>query len=112
MKIEPSFLKIVIPFIAIFMIFFGCKKKSDKINISKNEALEIAKQYEISGDSIEIYFDTYIYPKSSLAYKKGKRKLMYWHVSKKCNKCGIIQIDAESGNVFTVGKYKYNNNGS
>lgn len=25
---------------------------------------------------------------------------------KKCDHCAIIQIDAENGNVFTIGKYK------
>nr|WP_315234013.1 hypothetical protein [uncultured Flavobacterium sp.] len=109
MNSKPSFLKITIFFVIICCGFVNCKKKSEKINISKDEALEIAKRYDISGDSIQIDFKTYIYSKSSLAYKKGKRKLLYWDVSKQCNTCGIIQIDAESGNVFTIGKYKYQN---
>jgi hypothetical protein len=100
-------LKINIFFLIICCVLFSCKEKPKELNISKNEALEIAKRYNISGDSIVIYFKTYIYPKSSLAYKNGKRKLLFWHVSKECNDCGMIQIDAESGNVFSVGKYDY-----
>jgi hypothetical protein len=89
-------------------VVFSCNKKStSNIKISKSEALEMAKHYEIAGDSVEIYFKIYIYPKNSLAYQKGKRKLYYWHVSKECNNCGWIEIDAESGNVFSVGKYDY-----
>ena len=78
-----------------------------EINISKEEALKIAQQYDISGDSVEISFQTYVYPKTSVAYKKGKRKLVYWQIQKKCDRCGIIQVDAESGNVFMTGKYNY-----
>lgn len=94
-------------FAIIFACFISCKDNQNEIKISKKEALEIAKRYDISGDSVEISFLTYIYPKSSLAYKKGKRKLFYWKIEKKCNGCGIIQVDAERGNVFAIGKYKY-----
>jgi hypothetical protein len=94
-------------FAVIFACFISCKDNQNEINISKKEALEIAKRYNISGDSVEISFHTYIYPKSSIAYEKGKRKLLYWKIEKKCNGCGIIQVDAESGNVFTTGKYNY-----
>lgn len=95
-------------FIAIILTFFvTCKDNRNEINVSKQEALKIAQRYNISGDGVEISFQTYIYPKSSLAYKKGKRKLFYWKIEKKCNDCRIIQVDAESGKVFTTGKYKY-----
>lgn len=95
--------------LAISLTFvFSCKENStSNIKISKSEALEMAKRYDIAGDSVEIYFKIYIYPKSSLAYQKGKRKLYYWHVSKECNNCGWIEIDAKSGNIFSVGKYDY-----
>ena len=92
----------------MFACFVACKDNNpNEINISKEEALKIAQQYDISGDSVEIYFQTYIYPKTSLAYKNGKRKLVYWHIEKKCDNCGIIQVDAETGNVFMVGKTNY-----
>ena len=107
MNSQLNFLKATILFAIICSGIISCNKKSEGINISKDDALEIAKRYNIYGDSVEIYFKTYIYPKTSLSYKKGKRKLLYWHVSKECNGCGIIQIDAESGKVFSIGKYEY-----
>ena len=109
-KIKINFklkiLKTIILFTIISCGLLSCKEKPKEFFISKREALEIAKKYNTSGDSVNIYFKTYIYPKNSLDYKKGKRKLLYWHVSKKCDHCAIIQIDAENGNVFTIGKYK------
>lgn len=107
MNYKTTILKTIILFVIISFSFSSCNEKSKETIISKIEALEIAKKHNISGDSVEIYFKTYIYPKNSLGYKKGKRKLLYWHVSKKCNQCAIIQIDAQSGNVFTIGKYYY-----
>ncbi len=94
-------------FAIIFACFISCKDNKNEMNISKQEALEIAKQYDIFGDNVVISYKTYTYPKSSLGYKKGKRKLMYWHIEKKCDGCGIIQVDAENGNVFATGKYNY-----
>lgn len=94
--------------LAVSFIFYSCKEKNENdINISKSEALEIAKRYDISGNNVEIFFNTYIYSKSSLGYKEGKRKLFYWNVSKKCNHCSCIQIDAVTGKVFFESKYTY-----
>ncbi len=94
-------------FAIIVACFVACKDNQNEINISKEEALKIAQRYDISGDSVVISFETYIYPKTSVAYKKGKRKLVYWKIEKKCDSCGIIQVDAESGKVFMTGKYNY-----
>lgn len=91
----------------IYFCFVACKNNQNEINKSKEQALKIAQRYDIYGDSVEINFETYIYPTTSIAYKKGKRKLIYWHIQKKCNNCGLMQVDAKSGNVFTVGKYNY-----
>lgn len=95
----------------LFIICFSlnsCKEKDkNEIKITESQALKIAKRYGISGDNVEIFFKTYIYSKTSLGYQQGKRKLYYWDVSKKCNHCPFIQIDAVTGNVFTEGKYKY-----
>jgi hypothetical protein len=99
-----------ITFLALVFLFAlnSCKKKSSSdINISKSEALEIAKKYDLSGDSVKISFNTYVYYKTSLAYKKGKRKLFYWEVSKDCNHCSIIQIDAVTGKVIFESKNVY-----
>lgn len=95
-------------FFALCFFLHSCKEKSDNnIKISKNQALEIAKRYDISGENVEIFFATYTYSKTSLGYKKGKRKLFYWDVSKKCNHCSSIQIDAVTGKVFFESKYTY-----
>ena len=94
--------------LSVLIVANSCEQKSlPEINISKSEALEIAKKYDLSGDSVEISFNTYVYRKTSLAYKKGKRKLSYWEVSKNCNHCSIIQIDALTGKVFFESKYEY-----
>lgn len=94
-------------FAIICACLVACKENQNEIKISKEEALKIAKRYDISGDSVEIFFQTYIYPKTSIAYKNGKRKLGYWQIQKKCDGCAIIQVNAESGNVFMTGKYNY-----
>ena len=70
-------------FATIFVCFISCKGNKNEMNISKQDALEIAKEHNISGDSVEISYKTYTYPKSSLGYKKGKRKIWksnyyYW----------------------------------
>lgn len=99
---------IIIFALNVLIVANSCEQKSaHELTISKSEALEIAKKYNLSGASVAISFNTYIYPKSSLAYKKGKRKLSYWEVSKNCNHCSIIQIDALTGKVFFESKYEY-----
>lgn len=86
----------------------SCKEKDkNEIKITESQALKIAKRYGISGDNVEIFFKTYIYSKTSLGYQQGKRKLYYWDVSKKCNHCPCIQIDAVTGNVFFESEYTY-----
>ncbi len=99
----------IVPFVFGICFFFNsCKEKNrNEIKVTKREALEIAKRYDISGDNVVIFFKTYIYPKTSLAYKKGMRRLFYWSVSKECNHCSIIQIDAITGKVFSEGRYGY-----
>ncbi len=90
------------------MLFNSCREKSKtEINISKTDALEIAKRYGIYGDSVEIYFKKEVYLKNSLEYKLGYRELLFWRVQENCNHCGIIQIDAISGKVIFQGKYDY-----
>ena len=104
-----------LPYLLLILFLFGvyfsvasCQEKSNnEIKITEKEALQIAKRYGISGDNVEIYFQTYIYGKGTLGYEKGKRKLFYWDVSKKCNHCPMIQIDAVTGKVFSEGRYKY-----
>jgi len=92
----------------IYLSLTSCKQKDkNEIKITKSQALEIAKRYDVSGDNVEIFFKTYHYSKTSLGYQEGKRKLYYWDVSKKCNHCPFIQIDAVTGNVFSEGKYNY-----
>lgn len=92
----------------IYLSLTSCKQKDkNEIKITESQALEIAKQYGVSGDNVEIFFKTYDYSKTSLGYQEGKRKLYYWDVSKKCNHCPFIQIDAVTGNVFFEGKYDY-----
>lgn len=99
--------KIILLF-GICFCFISCKEKNkNEIQITESQALQIAKRYGISGENVEIYFDTYTYAKTTLGYQKGKRKLYYWYVSKKCNHCPYIQIDAVTGNVFFEGKYTY-----
>ncbi|SFD62100.1 hypothetical protein [Flavobacterium phragmitis] len=99
---------LIVLFIGISICFTSCKEKNkDEVKITEKQALQIAKRYGITGDSIEISFQTYIYAKSTLGYQKGKRKLYYWDISKKCNQCPFIQIDAVTGNVFSEGKYTY-----
>jgi hypothetical protein len=79
----------------------------NKLKISRNDALKMAAKYEINGKDIIIYFKTYRYPISSPKYKSKESILYYWHISKECDNCNIIQIDAISGKVFSEGKYKY-----
>ncbi|MFD2938773.1 hypothetical protein [Flavobacterium notoginsengisoli] len=99
---------IIIFFIGISVCLTSCKEKNkDEIKITEKQALHIAKRYGIYGQNVEIFFKTYTYSKTSLGYQKGKRKLYYWDVSKKCNHCPFIQIDAITGNVFSEGKYNY-----
>ena len=78
-----------------------------KLKISRNDALKIAAKYEINGDNVNIFFKTYRYPLSSPKYKSKNYILCYWHISKECNNCNIIQIDAMSGKVFSEAKYQY-----
>jgi len=106
---KNKFLFITIIFLlGLCFSFNSCKEKDkNEIKITESQALKIAKRYGISGDNVEIFFKTYNYSKSSLGYQKGKRKLYYWDVSKKCNHCPFIQIDAVTGNVFSEGKYNY-----
>jgi hypothetical protein len=86
----------------------GLRKFADnKIKINKKMALEIAKKYEISGENINIFFKIYKYPKSNPKYKSKNSILYYWEISKECNHCNSISIDAESGNVFEERKYEY-----
>lgn len=74
--------KIILLF-GICFCFISCKEKNkNEIKITESQALQIAKRYGISGDNVEIYFDTYTYSKTTLGYQKGKRKLYYWYVSK------------------------------
>lgn len=97
-------------FLALFVlaVINSCKQKSTSdIKVSKSEALQIAKRYDLSGDSLKISFKTYVYGKTTLAYNNGKRKLFYWEISKDCNHCSIIQIDAVTGKVFFESKYEY-----
>ncbi|KRB56933.1 hypothetical protein [Flavobacterium sp. Root186] len=99
---------IIVLLFGICFSFTSCKEKDkNEIKITESQALEIAKRYGISGDNLEIFFNTYTYSKTSLGYQRGKRKLFYWDVSKKCNNCSAIQIDAVTGNVFSEIKYKY-----
>ncbi|WP_343614401.1 hypothetical protein [Flavobacterium sp.] len=101
-------LVIMILLFGICFLFNSCKEKNkNEIKITESQALKIAKRYGISGDKVLIYFNTYTYSKTSLGYKNGKRKLYYWNVSKECNHCPMIQIDAVTGNVFSEGKYDY-----
>lgn len=101
-------LKIISASMLTLLFTVSCNDQNDLV-ISESQALEIAKRYDIKGDSIEINLKTYIYPKNSEAFKKGKRQLIYWHISQKCNQCKIIQIDAKTGKVFLTGKYNYQN---
>ena len=98
-------------YLLLFLFFMSCKENKETnsklLKIDKLAALEIAKKYSIMGEDVEIEFQSYNYPKSSLKFKSGIKTLYYWQVSKKCNNCNIIQIDAETGKVFSEGKYKY-----
>ena len=108
---KVSFFTICLIF--IFLTFVSCSEKIDgDLNISKDQALEIAKDYNIYGKNVQIYLETYFYPINGKEYKKGKRKQYLWKVSKKCNHCAIIQIDATTGKIISVGKYNYQFNGS
>ncbi|MDQ8013051.1 MAG: hypothetical protein REI96_11420 [Flavobacterium nitrogenifigens] len=99
---------IIILFVGICFSFYSCKEKDkNEIKVTQSQALEIAKRYDISGENVEISFKTYYYSKTSLGYQKGKRKLYYWDISKKCNHCSFIQIDAVTGNVFSEGRFTY-----
>lgn len=98
----------IILLLGICFSFNSCKEKDkNEIKITESQALKIAKRHGISGENVVIFFNTYSYSKTSLDYQQGKRKLYYWDVSKKCNHCPFIQIDAVTGNVFTEGKYNY-----
>ena len=44
---------------------------------------------------------------SSPKYKSKNYILYYWHISKECDNCNIVEIDAMSGKVFFEGKYNY-----
>lgn len=89
-------------------LLLGFRKFADKkLKISRNDALKMAAKYEINGDNVNIYFKTYRYPMSSPKYKSKNYILYYWHISKECNNCNVIQIDAISGKVFFEGKYNY-----
>lgn len=98
-------------FLSFITLLISCEEKNKNISeilkINKSEALAIAKKYDISGENVEIYFKTYAYPQNSLKFKSGIKTLYYWTISKKCNHCNIIQIDAITGKVFTTGKYNY-----
>ncbi|TDP01558.1 hypothetical protein [Flavobacterium sp. 245] len=106
---EKNFSTTIIALLFIICFSFtSCKEKDEnKIKITESQALKIAERYGITGDSVDIFFKTYSYSKTSLGYKKGKRKLYYWDISKKCNHCPFIQIDAITGNVFSEGNYNY-----
>ncbi len=89
-------------------LLLGFRKFADnKLKISRNDALKIAAKYEINGDNVNIYFKAYRYPMSSPKYKSKNYILYYWHISKECNNCNVIQIDAISGKVIFKSKYEY-----
>ncbi|MWB94199.1 hypothetical protein GON26_07480 [Flavobacterium sp. GA093] len=88
----------------------GLRRFADnKIKINRQTALEIARKYEISGENINIFFKIYKYPKSSPKYKSKNSILYYWEITKECNHCNSISVDAESGNVFEerISEYVY-----
>ena len=89
-------------------LLLGFRQFADnRLKISRGEALKMAAKYQINGKDVIIYFKTYRYPTSSPKYKSKDSILYFWHISKECDNCNIVEIDAKSGKVFFEGKYNY-----